>query len=136
MFKWSEEGRAHHRVTEDTEKKKTEKKHKKNKTSNFAISHRSYLLYVLCFLLCVLRDSVVNATPPPPVKALDAGNVLAALGGGSIDALAGSLRGVLVKSMPSPLYEDTRHWGGQKPVPEIKWRGKGVHVHPEKIEVM
>lgn len=72
---------------------------------------------------------------PPPVKALEAGNVLAALGGGSIDALAGSLRGFLVKSMPSPLYEDTRHWGLQKTVPQIKWRGKGVHVHPEKIEV-
>ncbi|HZV05194.1 MAG TPA: hypothetical protein VE999_08945 [Gemmataceae bacterium] len=89
-------------------------------------------------LLCALCDSVASSSSPPsaPVKVLDAGNVLAALGGGSIDALAGSLRGVLVKSMPSPLYEDLRHWGLQKPVPEIKWRGKGVHVHPERIEVM
>jgi hypothetical protein len=73
---------------------------------------------------------------PSPAKALASGNVLAALGGGTVDALAGTLRGFLVKSLPNPLYEDTRHWGGQKPVQEIKWRGKGLHVHAEKIEVL
>jgi hypothetical protein len=74
--------------------------------------------------------------PPQPAKPLSAGNVLAALGGGSVDALAGSLRGFVVKAMPTPLYEDTRHWGLQKPVDEIKWRGKGLHVHAERVEVM
>jgi hypothetical protein len=88
-----------------------------------------------CFL-CVFCVFGVNAAPPEPVKTLDAGNILATLGGGSVDALAGSLRGFLVKAMPSPLYEDTRHWGLQKSVSEIKWRGKGVHVHAEKVTVM
>jgi hypothetical protein len=71
-----------------------------------------------------------------PAKSITPGNVLAALGGGSVDALAGTLRGFLIKSLPNPLYEDTRHWGMQKPVREVKWRGKGVHVHPENIEVL
>jgi hypothetical protein len=79
---------------------------------------------------------VAQAAPPTPGKPLDAGNILATLGGGSVDALAGALRGFLVKALPSPLYEDTRHWGLQKSVSEVKWRGKGIHVYPEKIEVM
>ncbi|MGH7174362.1 MAG: hypothetical protein ACRELF_07595 [Gemmataceae bacterium] len=87
--------------------------------------------------LVLLIVSVAHARPaPPPGKMLSAGNVLSALGGGSVDALAGSLRGFLLKSMPAPLYEDTRHWNLQKPVREVKWRGKGLHVHAEKIEVM
>ncbi|HTU92342.1 MAG TPA: hypothetical protein VMF69_19830 [Gemmataceae bacterium] len=77
-----------------------------------------------------------STAPPPPGKPLDAGNILATLGGGSVDALAGALRGFVVKALPSPLYEDTRHWNLQKSVSEVKWRGKGIHVHPEKIEVM
>jgi hypothetical protein len=91
---------------------------------------------LLACLLCVLCASVVNSAPPAPAKALDAGNILATLGGGSVDALAGSLRGFLVKAMPTSLYEDTRHWGLQKSVSEVKWRGQGIHVHPEKINVM
>ncbi len=91
---------------------------------------------LLSCLLCVVCVLVVNADPPAPIKSLDAGNILATLGGGSVDALAGSLRGFLIKALPSPLYEDTRNWGLQKSVSEIKWRGQGVHVHPEKINVM
>ncbi len=73
----------------------------------------------------------VSSSPKP----LNAGNVLAALGGGSVDALAGTLRGFVIKALPTPLYEDTRHWGLQKPVREVKWRGKGLHVHPETVDV-
>lgn len=88
-------------------------------------------------LFCVLCSAAANAAAPPgPGKPLDARNILAALGGGSVDALAGSLRGLMVKALPSPLYEDARHWGQQKEVQEIKWRGQGFHVHPEKIKVM
>jgi hypothetical protein len=87
-------------------------------------------------LLCALCASGVDSAPPTPAKPLDAGNILATLGGGSVDALAGSLRGFLVKAMPSPLYEDARHWGVQKSVSVVKWRGQGIHVHPEKINVM
>jgi hypothetical protein len=52
-------------------------------------------------------------------------------------ALAGSLRGLLVESLPTPLYEDTSHWGKQKLVAgRTRWRGKGVHVHPEVEQVL
>jgi hypothetical protein len=52
-------------------------------------------------------------------------NPLALLGGGSPDALAGSLRGYLVQAMPNPLYEDLRHWGLQRPAAGgLKWRGQ------------
>jgi hypothetical protein len=88
-------------------------------------------------LIVVLTATVSHAQEAPsPAKALRAGNVLAALGGGSVDALAGSLRGVIIKAMPTPLFEDTRNWNMQKPVTEIKWRGKGLQAHPEKVEVM
>ncbi len=93
----------------------------------------SWIMAMLTVLLAPLAHAWQT---PPPHKPINAGNVLSALGGGSVDALAGSLRGFLIKAMPEPLYEDTRHWGLQKAVREIKWRGKGVHVHPEKIEVM
>jgi hypothetical protein len=91
---------------------------------------------MMAALALVIVPAVQAQQSPSPVKSLSAGNVLSALGGGSVDALAGALRGYLIKAMPTPLYEDTRHWGLQKPVREVKWRGKGVHVHPEKIEVM
>jgi hypothetical protein len=87
-------------------------------------------------LLCALCTQEGISAPPAPTQTVEAKDLLAVLGGGSVDALAGSLRGFLIKAMPMPLYEDTRHWGLQKPVSEIKWRGKGLHVHPEKIEVM
>ena len=74
--------------------------------------------------------------PPSPGRAITSGNVLAALGGGSVDALAGTLRGFLVKSLPNPVYEDARHWGMQKSVREVRWRGKGLHVHREEVDVL
>jgi hypothetical protein len=86
-------------------------------------------------LLCLLSDALGQA-PAPPARSIKGSDVLAALGGGSVDALAGSLRGFVVKAMPVPLYEDVRHWGLQKPVSQVKWRGKGLHVHAERVEVM
>lgn len=90
---------------------------------------------VMAGFVLLVAPMVYAQTPASAGKAPTPGNVLAALGGGSVDALAGTLRGFLVKSLPNPLYEDTRHWGLQKPQRKIKWRGKGLHVHAEKIEV-
>lgn len=57
--------------------------------------------------------SVWSAPPGKPL--VGPGAALGVLGGGkSTDALAGSLRGFLAKSLPDPLYEDSRHWGRQK----------------------
>jgi hypothetical protein len=58
------------------------------------------------------------------------------LGSNSTAALAGNLRAVLLDSLPTPLFEETRHWGAQKSVRRIEWRGKGLHVHPETVERM
>jgi hypothetical protein len=51
----------------------------------------------------------------------------------SADALAGTLRGALVRTMPATLYEASPGWGHTKSVVEIKWKGQGLHVHPEKV---
>lgn len=93
---------------------------------------REGMMVVLAFFFA----SAVHAQTAPSAKVVSPGSVLAALGGGSTDALAGTLRGFIVKALPTPLYEDARHWGLQKPVRQIHWRGKGFHVHPEKVQVM
>jgi hypothetical protein len=35
--------------------------------------------------------------------------------------------------MPSPLYEDAQGWGQTKDVTVIRWRGRGLDVHPVKV---
>lgn len=66
----------------------------------------------------------VGKLPPPK-------NPLALLGNGSPDALAGNLRGYLVRALPHTLLEDNSHWGQQKWVTRgIAWRGKGLRVRP------
>jgi|SRR5579884_3201814 len=74
--------------------------------------------------------SKVEAAPPDEAAALTA------LSGNSTAALAGGLRGLLLDFAPDPLFEDHTHWGTQKPVEEVHWRGKGFHVHPEKVQVL
>jgi hypothetical protein len=51
----------------------------------------------------------------------------------SSDALAGTLRGALVRTLPTTLYESSPGWGHTRQVSEIKWKGQGLHVHPEKV---
>lgn len=53
----------------------------------------------------------------------------------SSDTLASSLRVLLLDFIPSPLYEDHKQWGMQKDVDKVKWRGKGLEVHPERVKV-
>jgi len=68
-----------------------------------------------------------NAAPPAPAPA----------NADPTAALAGSLRGLLIESLPTPLYEDTSHWGKQKLVAgRTRWRGKGANVHPEVEQVL
>jgi hypothetical protein len=73
--------------------------------------------------------------PPVPGKGLTPGAALGLLDGSSPAALAGNLRAYLLQALPAPLFEDQRHWGVQKAVREVKWRGKGLRVHPEVEEV-
>jgi hypothetical protein len=60
-------------------------------------------------------------------------NPLALLNTSSTEAIAGNLRAALIQAMPSPLYEDKRHWGLTREFETIHWRGQGIHVHPEKV---
>jgi hypothetical protein len=56
----------------------------------------------------------------------------ALLSGRSPDALAGSLRGLLIKSLPPTLYEASPGWGQTAPVAHgLKWHGKGLPLRPE-----
>jgi hypothetical protein len=72
---------------------------------------------------------------PPAIKPLTPGAALNLLGSNTTAALAGNLRGYLLQALPDPLLEDRQHWGRQKPVREVKWRGQGLHVHAEVQEV-
>jgi hypothetical protein len=46
-------------------------------------------------------------------------------------ALAGPLRELLIRNVPSPLYEASPGWGRTANVATgIEWSGKGLHVHP------
>jgi hypothetical protein len=66
------------------------------------------------------------------LKPLDPLAAFSALGDGSLDSLSGSLRGLLVRMLPAPLYTDESHWGQQKQVQVgVTWKGKGLDVHPE-----
>ena len=52
-------------------------------------------------------------------------------------ALAANLRGLLLQALPTPLYEDTSHWGRQRLVPgRTRWRGKGLRARPEVEQVL
>jgi hypothetical protein len=76
----------------------------------------------------------VRGEPPASGKGVTPSAAIKLLGSNSTAALAGNLRGLLLDTLPNPLFEDTRHWGAQKPVHRVKWRGKGLHVHPEVVE--
>jgi hypothetical protein len=70
-----------------------------------------------------------------PPNALTPSTALTLLGSNTTAALAGNLRALLLDSLPTPLFEDHKHWGLQKPVRRVHWRGKGLRVHPEAVEV-
>jgi hypothetical protein len=82
--------------------------------------------WVTAALLGLLVPAARGGNVPAGVKPGVPANPLALLGGGSQDALAGSLRGYLLQALPTPLYEDQSHWGLQKPVGRgLKWQGPG-----------
>jgi hypothetical protein len=53
------------------------------------------------------------------------------LGNKTLDALAGTFRGLLLRNLPNPLYETSSNWGHKKETPNgIKWTGKMLPLHP------
>lgn len=52
------------------------------------------------------------------------------------DALAGNLRGYLVRSLPPTLYEGSHNWGHTaRTTRGLRWKGQGFGVHPELIKL-
>lgn len=50
----------------------------------------------------------------------------------SVNALAGAVRGFVVRNAPGVLYEKTHNWGHTAAEPTgIKWTGQGLQTHPK-----
>jgi hypothetical protein len=81
------------------------------------------LVMVAVMAFSPTRAAVVPAAAPPTVLPSQAA-----------DSLAAGLRGLMLQFIPSPLHQDTKHWGMQKEVERIKWMGQGLKVHPEKVK--
>jgi hypothetical protein len=82
-------------------------------------------------LFAVLAILVASSMGRAATQA-DPSALLSAVEGGDAASLAVGLRALLVTFLPSPLYEDHKHWGGQKLAPDgVHWKGQGLHVHPE-----
>src|SRR5262249_28093006 len=76
----------------------------------------------LLVLILVSSESIASPTVLP--KRPSTPELLQLLKGGSTDALAGSIRGYLVRSMPDPLYESWPGWGHTADVARgIRWKG-------------
>src|SRR5207244_1975093 len=71
-----------------------------------------------------LAISATSAGPTVLPRGPSAPELLQLLSAGSTDALAGSIRGYLVRSMPNPLYESWPGWGKTDNVARgLKWKG-------------
>jgi hypothetical protein len=78
----------------------------------------------------VLATTAVSATAgPPSLGRIDTSGLLPALAGGSTDALAGALRGYLVKNLPDPIYESWHDWGRQQKNLRGKLKNDGRWKH-------
>jgi hypothetical protein len=68
-------------------------------------------------LLILASGAGGQPAPPPPAT--------------ETDTIAETLRDLLPAILPSPLYEDTRHWGLQRDFEQVHWRGKGLNLYKE-----
>jgi hypothetical protein len=67
-----------------------------------------------------------------PLRAAPASESSTVPGAGTPAELAASLRGILLQFLPEPLYEDHKHWGGQKEVARgLTWKREGPDFHAE-----
>jgi hypothetical protein len=81
---------------------------------------------VWAFLVAAaFRASPAAATPP----AVDPARVL---GGDNPAEVSQAVRAILEGFLPTPLYEDHKHWGHQKEIYRgVKWIGEGADAHAE-----
>jgi hypothetical protein len=65
-------------------------------------------------------------------KGIDPLSALSALSDTSLASLSGSLRALLLQTLPTPLYVNETHWGQQKEVQVgVTWKGSGLNIHAE-----
>ncbi len=80
------------------------------------------------FLLVTAAVSLAAA----PTAFADPPSPLSLLSPTPLDALSGTLRGIVLRSLPDPLYEANPGWGNMKYVVRgVEWHGQGLGVHPE-----
>jgi hypothetical protein len=81
---------------------------------------------VWVLLIAATLRTAAAATPPAPV------NPAKVLGGTDPAEVSDSIRAILLGFLPTPLYEDHKHWGGQKEVTRgVNRVGEGPDLHPE-----
>jgi hypothetical protein len=93
------------------------------------------MIAILIGLGCVLCARAGGPTATKPK--VDVSALPALFDVASTAALSGNLRELLIGHLPSPLYEDDRHWGGQKWVAHgVAWHGRGLRVYPEVTKTL
>lgn len=71
----------------------------------------------------------------PPSKSEPGTALLQGLAADSTRGVAEALRGQILVHLPDPLFEGSHNWGHTvQAVNGVKWKGKGVHVHAEKMK--
>jgi hypothetical protein len=88
-------------------------------------------------MLASVVAMALGATPqqPQPAKKFQAppvGDILPLLDTKSPQALAGVLRGAVLRFMPDPLFESAPNWGHQRMVAnQLKWKNEGIFIKPK-----
>ena len=74
--------------------------------------------------ILLAASAAIPATGQVPIPGLN---------GSAKDELAGSLRGLLLKNLPTPLYEAAPNWGHKAEVKRLHFRGKRRDIHAEIV---
>src|SRR5262245_45424794 len=89
---------------------------------------------ILPILLLAGPAGHAQAPQAPKFKPPAVGDLLPLLDGANPDSLEGPLRDVLIKSLPTPLYESSPGWGRTTTVSEVRWRVKDGLLRPETVK--
>ena len=89
---------------------------------------------LLIAVLAGMLGMTAAAMAPPGIQKPDPAALSHVLTSGSVDSLAGSLRGYLIHAVHDPLFESSSGWGHQSRVARgVKWTGKELPLKPEII---
>src|SRR5260370_6418750 len=93
-----------------------------------AVGKSKWILVFICLSAFVTTASAVGPGDSPIVSSPRS----VAVPVPSTEALAANLREWLIQELPDPLFADEPGWGRTASVATgVKWKGKGLHVHPE-----